>query len=838
MGNLSRLSLKVKLIVAFLLIGLLPATIATLIAWKNGKDLIEDEVSQKVQAIRNLQEVQLHQEIDSIRAKVATEARNDTTLLAAMDFANAVRKLPEQLEASVGESKARETARGYLDTTWARNWEKIHGSAPDMLSSLKSYYDDAIAAFLAYGYVGRPEEESKGNQGLEGSDYAKAYAVYHPYYAAVVKAMQYDDLMIYDIAAGRVSYSVKKEVDLGLPLFTGAMMDTPLASAVKAALASPGKTVMTDFMRYFPSMDAPASYVATTIARAGRPVGVLIFQLSFASVDKIVNLEQKWQDRGLGASGEAFIIGQDRTLRSSLRSLIVNKDGFLSSAKARGVPASELTYISNLGTTATAMKLDSEIVTAAVQGKDEVIKGFDYDGVEVLAAIEPIFDNNNKDLGIQWFLVVKYDTEEALAGIRTLQYLLFGLIAVTAIAVLFIAWGIGSSLSNNIARIAARIGTGSQAVADASYEIASGATELAEAVTEQASSLQETSSAVVEISAMVNKSADNANETQTLARGSLEKVQDGKKAIGEMLEAMSQIRDSNEKIVAQVSHNAKEFDSVVKIISEIGSRTKVINDIVFQTKLLSFNASVEAARAGEHGKGFAVVAEEVGNLAQMSGNAAKEISSMLEESIKHVNGIASTSKTSIEKLIETGKHNVETGNDKAQRCNTVFDDIMRDAGSVTNIVEEIASGSREQATGIQEVTKAMSMLDQVTQQNSSVAQQASAAAERLSNESQTLNVLVIELETLVKGSVTPQDAVQDSRQPTQTRSRPSAAEQKTEPAAHKAGPVAQKTPKTNVVALKKNAPRQASEASSKTPGRQVANGGVVPDSNDPRFEEV
>lgn len=100
-----------------------------------------------------------------------------------------------------------------------------------------------------------------------------------------------------------------------------------------------------------------------------------------------------------------------------------------------------------------------------------------------------------------------------------------------------------------------------------------------------------------------------------------------------MIHSITEISESNDRIMSQVADGNRKISEIVQVISEIGNKTKVINDIVFQTKLLSFNASVEAARAGEHGKGFAVVAEEVGNLAQMSGNAAKEISDMLNGSV-------------------------------------------------------------------------------------------------------------------------------------------------------------------------------------------------------------
>jgi methyl-accepting chemotaxis protein len=196
-----------------------------------------------------------------------------------------------------------------------------------------------------------------------------------------------------------------------------------------------------------------------------------------------------------------------------------------------------------------------------------------------------------------------------------------------------------------------------------------------------------------------------------------------------MINSMRDINESNAQI-----------GEIVKVIREIDSKTKVINDIVFQTKLLSFNASVEAARAGEHGKGFAVVAEEVGNLAAMSGGAAEEISSLLESSIQKVESIAGLTKTK-----------VEGGTVVAQDCGSVLDDIVKSVTSVTKMAGEISSACTEQSQGVQEITKAMNQLDQMTQQNAATSEEAASAAEELSAQAESLNSLVRTLTQAVEG---------------------------------------------------------------------------------------
>lgn len=221
-----------------------------------------------------------------------------------------------------------------------------------------------------------------------------------------------------------------------------------------------------------------------------------------------------------------------------------------------------------------------------------------------------------------------------------------------------------------------------------------------------------------------------------------------------MLNSMNEISQSNEAILAQVNEGNRQMTEIGKVIREIGNKTKVINEIVFQTKLLSFNASVEAARAGEHGKGFAVVAEEVGNLAQMSGNAAKEISEMLDGSILKVEGIVEETKTKVESLVLKGKEKVDNGVVVAKQCSSVLDQIVDNVSKVSELSRETSHANKEQAMGISEINKAMSQLDMSTQQNAAASEEAASASEELSAQANSLKAVADELIAVINGAGT------------------------------------------------------------------------------------
>lgn len=332
------------------------------------------------------------------------------------------------------------------------------------------------------------------------------------------------------------------------------------------------------------------------------------------------------------------------------------------------------------------------------------------------------------------------------------NFLVVGVVLFGILIGLIIGIWFATTTSKAISHVADELAHSAEHVSTTSTQIANSSQGLSQAATEQAASLEETAASLEEITAMIGKSAENAGLTATSSTESQNKAEQGRAAVDQMMNSMEDISQSNTEIMNQVNHSNEQMAEIVKVIQEIGEKTKVINDIVFQTKLLSFNASVEAARAGEHGKGFAVVAEEVGNLAQMSGNAAKEISEMLNASMTKVESIVQESKTKVEALIEVGKEKVESGVQTAKLCADSLNEIVVNINKVSGLAQEISSASKEQSQGVGEINKAMGQLDTVTQQNAATSQEAASAADDLAKEAVALNVAVTELMQTLYGA--------------------------------------------------------------------------------------
>jgi methyl-accepting chemotaxis protein len=251
------------------------------------------------------------------------------------------------------------------------------------------------------------------------------------------------------------------------------------------------------------------------------------------------------------------------------------------------------------------------------------------------------------------------------------------------------------AMTQNLRDLVGQVAGGARVVADTSAQIAQGNQDLSQRTEEQASTLEETSSSMEELTSTVTQNAENARTATQLATGASDVARRGGEVVGRVVSTMEEISGSSRKI------------------SEI---IGVIDGIAFQTNILALNAAVEAARAGEQGRGFAVVAAEVRNLAQRSAAAAKEIKELIGASVDRV---------------EAGARLVGTAGE-------TMDEIVSSVQRVSDLIAEIAAASQEQSSGIEQVNRAVSQMDQVVQQNASLVEEAAAATESMKGQADSL----------------------------------------------------------------------------------------------------
>jgi methyl-accepting chemotaxis protein len=242
-----------------------------------------------------------------------------------------------------------------------------------------------------------------------------------------------------------------------------------------------------------------------------------------------------------------------------------------------------------------------------------------------------------------------------------------------------------SAMTAKLSEVIAEVRGGAEALANASGQVSSTAQGLSQGTGEQAASVEETTSSLEEMSASISQNAENSRQTESMAKQGSKNAEEGGRSVSETVAAMRAIAE----------------------------KISIIEEIAYQTNLLALNAAIEAARAGEHGKGFAVVATEVRKLAERAQVAAKEIGSVAGTSVK-----------------------------VAERTGQLVTELVPTIRKTADLVQEVAAASQEQSAGVAQVSKAMGVVDQVTQRNASAAEELSSTAEEMSSQAEALQQLV------------------------------------------------------------------------------------------------
>ncbi|CAN5867957.1 methyl-accepting chemotaxis protein [soil metagenome] len=282
-------------------------------------------------------------------------------------------------------------------------------------------------------------------------------------------------------------------------------------------------------------------------------------------------------------------------------------------------------------------------------------------------------------------------------------------------------------MQNRLQNMVSDIKVSADTIKLASAEIASGNSDLSSRTESQASSLEQTASSMEALTDTVKQNADNARQANKLVETASEVAIKGGNVVSQVVTTMTDINNSSKKIVDIIA---------------------VIDGIAFQTNILALNAAVEAARAGEQGRGFAVVASEVRNLAQRSAAAAKEIKTLIGDSVDKVHA----------------------GSQLVDQAGNTMDEIVASVKRVSDIMTEISAASQEQSAGIQEISQAIGQMDEMTQQNSALVEQAAAAAESLEEQADHLTQALEVFKLSAANNVsTPKATVMAHRAPPKTQ---------------------------------------------------------------------
>lgn len=326
--------------------------------------------------------------------------------------------------------------------------------------------------------------------------------------------------------------------------------------------------------------------------------------------------------------------------------------------------------------------------------------------------------------------ITAYNERELFSLLGWLAFLIVPLAILTPFVVLIAGWMTTEKIGRDLRAFVRTLYNFSEQNDHTSENLKTASANLSSASSQQSAAVQETVASIAQIRSMLSQTSSHVREVQNLAANVTEKTQEGSQIMIRMDAAMIAIEQSN-----------LQLQSFEEIIGSIREKTQVINDIVFKTQLLSFNASIEAARAGQYGRGFAVVAEEVGKLAQLSGTASKEIDQILSDSQRRVG-----------QIVETVEERVRDGKDVSGNALKRFTEIANQIVSISDKINQVGEATMEQEGGVEQTARAMDQMDETALESKRAAEEIFKVAERARHLSTKIRESTEDFRVYIRGS--------------------------------------------------------------------------------------
>lgn len=735
----TKLNLKVKLLVTFLLVGIFPFAIMSITSLLKADSALHDQAFAQMRSMRDVKKGQVERYLQTIKNQIITFSEDHMTIQAMADFRTAYANfISENSVDSSSLKDLKKKLRTYYTNDFSNSYSGANnGKSPNVDNILNDLSDNCIA--LQYHYIKSNPHPLGSKDALEyvkdQSQYSKFHAKYHPPIRNYLQKFGYYDIFLVEPQSGNIVYSVFKELDYATSLLDGPYAKTNFAKAFRQANQSSTAdfVVFTDFEQYFPSYEAPAAFVASPIVKDGQKIGILVFQFPLDNLNVIMK-----ERAGMGETGETYLVGKDLLMRSDS---YLDPDNHSVAASFKNPEKG---------------KVETAATKAALSGKTEEKIVIDYNNNPVLSAYTPLqFEN------LHWALLAEIDEAEAFAAVKALQWFSLIVAVVCIFGIFIIAFFMTRTIvqpvqavvdslselsqgegdlttrlpiqtSDEIGKLAMRFNDFMEKLQQMIRDISKGIDTLSSSSTDLSSISEQMSANAEETSAKSNTVATAAEEMSTnmnSVSAALEQTttntnlvssaaEEMTATINEIAESAENARSISEKAVLQTNDAGTQMSALGNAANAIGKVTETITEISEQTNLLALNATIEAARAGEAGKGFAVVANEIKELAKQTSEATLDIKQQIE-------GIQNSTGSTVQAIDQIGQ---------------VIADVNETVATIATAVEEQSVSTREIADNIAQVSMGTGEVNENVAQSSNVAEEITEAITEVNQSSNEMSV--------------------------------------------------------------------------------------------------
>jgi class 3 adenylate cyclase len=394
--------------IMLLSVSVISVVIAGILGYVSGTNSLRNAEFQRLVQLRESRDREITAYFDSVTNAAAVLTHSDATIAAMKDFTGAF----AELQKTPLPPGAKEAVDKYYVDVFEKGLEAATGKSADgdlyrPTSNAQTY----LQALYTVPAQGNFEKSTNMTNAGDASAWTKLHAGYQPFFSDFAKRFNFDDVMLID-TDGNLVYTTVKQVDLGANLLTSAYKNTTLADGFRKAMlaASVDDVFLGDFEDYAPSYGAPSPWVFTPIGDGGGKYGVLALQLSADEINSVMTGDRGWVKDGLGETGETYLAGPDRLMRSVSRLLLMNPKQYLSKVVANGTPEAVAKRQVETGDSVLLQPVNTAAVNMALSGQTGVTTATSYLGPEALLAYAPL-----KLPGLDWVIVAKIDKSEAYA---------------------------------------------------------------------------------------------------------------------------------------------------------------------------------------------------------------------------------------------------------------------------------------------------------------------------------------------------------------------------------------------------------------------------------------